>query len=320
MFILRLLTKYPRVIVSQRNNGFGDNLLAAANAWYYAKHTGRALAIVWQPSRYLDDNKENAFSRFFKVPDEIEGVPIVAEPRIDSFSIFLFLHPHYYVPSPDPVLLAFRFYSWAVKSADGIFKKKIHKKQDITDRIIENLENIPNRVLVTHGCYTPQEHLKPFFDSIELNPDIKKKVEEFSEKNFKNKKVIGVHIRYYNQSMVLSNHTKYWRDQVKALSTCLDKIKQAVSGLKQSDYVVFLSTDSRLVHDFLSKSLDNVVFHEKDFGSDSSKELHEELPIETAEPSLVEMFLLAKSDILFRYPPESWFSYYASLYAKKVIV
>ena len=47
MFIVRLLKKYPRVVISQRNNGLGDNLLAAANAWYYAKHTNRTLVIVW---------------------------------------------------------------------------------------------------------------------------------------------------------------------------------------------------------------------------------------------------------------------------------
>ncbi len=68
MFLLRLLKSHPRFIVSHRNSGFGDNLLAAAKAWLYAKETNRTLVIVWAPSRYLADQHENAFSRFFKVP------------------------------------------------------------------------------------------------------------------------------------------------------------------------------------------------------------------------------------------------------------
>lgn len=320
MFIQRLLKKYPKVIISHRNNGFGDNLIAAANAWYYAKHTHRALAIVWQPSRYLENKRLNAFSHFFRVPEEIDGVPVVTEQSVDSVSLYIISRPHYYVPFPDPLLLAYRLCSRVLNSSDGLFKQRIKKKQDKIDSIIENLEDLENRALVTHGCYSPHDYLKPFFDSIELAPDIKKVVEEFAEENFKDKKVIGVHIRYYSPNLGFSNHRAYWQDQIKALSSCIDMIKKAAAGLKESDYVVFLSTDGPVVQEFLSQSLDNVVFYEKEFGTDSSKELHEELPVETAESSLIEMFLLAKSDILVRYPPGSWFSYYASLYVKEIIV
>jgi hypothetical protein len=65
--------------------------------------------------------------------------------------------------------------------------------------------------------------------------------------------------------------------------------------------------------------LGNVVTYEKEFGNDSTREMHEELPVETAEATMIEMFLLAKSDILVRFPPGSWFSHYASLFAKKII-
>jgi hypothetical protein len=119
--------------------------------------------------------------------------------------------------------------------------------------------------------------------------------------------------------MLLSDHTKYWLDHAKALAVCLDKIKEAVEESGKSEYVIFLCTDSRLVHDFVTHSMGNVVTYEKEFGRDSSKELHEELPEETAAATVIEMFLLAKSDILVRFPPGSWFSHYASLFAKKII-
>ena len=119
--------------------------------------------------------------------------------------------------------------------------------------------------------------------------------------------------------MQLSDHTKYWLDHVKALSECLYKTQKAAAGLAESEYVVFLCTDSRIVHDFITRSVGNVVTYEKEFGRDSSKELHEELPEETAAATVIEMFLLAKSDVLVRFPPGSWFSHYASLYAKKIV-
>ena len=320
MFFIRLIKEHKRVIISQRNSGLGDNLLAAANAWYYAQQTNRSLAIVWQPSRYLAESNANAFSRFFSIPENIEGVPTIVEPSIDTASVVLLSHPLYYLPYPDPILPIYKLVSTITKSVDKRFKERVYKKQRVIDGIIENQEDIKHRALITHGCYEPHDYLKPFFDSISLKPKYQEKVDGFADKYFKNKKVIGVHVRYYNGSMTSSNHTEYWQDQVKALSTCLSKIKQAVVRLKESNYVIFLSTDSRLVQDFLAQSIDNVVFYKKEFGRDLSKELHEELPVETATSTLIEMFLLARSDILVRFPPGSWFSHYASLYAKEIIV
>jgi hypothetical protein len=43
------------------------------------------------------------------------------------------------------------------------------------------------------------------------------------------------------------------------------------------------------------------------------------MPVETAAATITEMFLLAKSDILVRLPARSWFSFYASLYAKEIL-
>lgn len=319
MFLPRLLKRHPRVIISHRNRGLGDNLLAAAKAWRYAKETNRTLVIVWTPSRYLADKHENAFSRFFKVPESIDGVPVIAEPYIDRLSVLLVSHPYFFSPRPDPSLILYKVLSKAGVSTDNQFKRRMQRRQETTDGLINNLVDVRRRIIVTHGCYGSNHNLKPFFDALELRAELKERVDEFAEKNFRNKKIIGAHIRYYNQSMPLSEHTKYWLDQTKALASCLDKIKKAAAGLEESEYVVFLCADSRIVQEFVSKSIGNVVSYEKKFGEDGSKELHEELPVETAEATLTEMFLLARSDILVRFPPGSWFSHYASLYAKKII-
>ena len=319
MLLLRLLKKHPRVIISYRNSGFGDNLLAVANAWCYAKNTNRAVVISWQPSRYLADKGENAFSRFFSVPGSIEGVPVVAEPRIDRLSALLILYPYFFSPAPDPLSILYKVPGKLRITTDNLFRQRMQRRQEATDRIINNLEEVKQKIVITHGSYSPNHNLKPFFDSLELKTEFQKRVGEFAERNFRNKNVIGAHIRYHNQSMPVSGHTKYWLDQTKALAACLDRIKKAAAGFNESEYVIFLCTDSRIVQDFISQSADNVVTYDKDFGGDSSKELHQELPVETAEAALTEMFLLAKSDILFRFPPGSWFSHYASMYVKNKI-
>lgn len=319
MFLLRLLKKHPRVIISYRNSGFGDNLIAAAAAWRYAKYTNRALVIFWQNSRYLADKRENAFSHFFDVPASIEGVPIITASRTDRLSDFILFHLHYLLPWPDPLMYFYRTTSKLGIRSDYRLKQRIRNRQKLTDGIIVDLTDVKRSIIVTHGCYVPDENLRPFFNTLQLQPEFRKEVDEFAEKHFRNKKVIGVHIRYYNQSMLLSDHTKYWLDHAKALAVCLDKIKEAVEESGKSEYVIFLCTDSRLVHDFVTRSLGNVVTYEKEFGNDSTREMHEELPVETAEATMIEMFLLAKSDILVRFPPGSWFSHYASLFAKKII-
>lgn len=57
---------------------------------------------------------------------------------------------------------------------------------------------------------------------------------------------------------------------------------------------------------------------DKEFNSDDIQR-YQRLPIETASAAIIEMFLLAKSDILVRFPPLSWFSYYAGLYAREIV-
>ncbi len=319
MVLLRLLRRHERVIISHRNAGFGDNLLSAANAWYYAKNTGRALVIWWQPSMYIADQTRNAFGQFFRVPENIEGVPVIAEPRPDPVSSFLVQHPYFFTPRPEPLTILYKILSKLPANTGELFKQRRKRRLDEANEIIDRLADIRQKVLVLHSCKGPRKELKSFYDSLRLSDGIQDKADEFAGRHFRNKKVIGVHIRYYNANMMHSDHTPYWLDHTGALIDCLNKIKKTAAGLNGSEYVVFLCTDSRMVYEFISRSVDNVVAYEKEFGRDTTKELHYQLPVRTAEASLIEMFLLARSDILVRYPPGSWFSHYASLYVKEIV-
>lgn len=319
MFFFNLLTR-GRFIISRRNSGFGDNLLAAANAWRYARAAGRSLVILWTDSRYLGDPGENAFPRFFAVPENIGGVRVIVPDRVDALSRLLLRAMFAISPRPDARLFRARMLSALGMDGDGAaLKRESERREAEIDAIVKDLSGVKSRVLVTQGCYGPGDELKPFFDAIRLAPRLAGIADDFAEKNFAGRKVTGAHVRYYGPHLPRSAHTPYWSEWAPGIKACIDGINKARGMAGGGEGVVFLSTDSRPIEELLTHSIGGVVTYPKPFGSDFGGELHDELPAETAEASAVEMFLLAKSDVLFRYPPGSWFSHYASLYAGRVL-
>jgi len=329
MFVLKLLRQPTRCIVSCRNAGLGDNLMAAANAWYYAERTGRSLIPCWVSSRYREDLRENAFWHLFSLAPQIGSVSIVRVARVDRISAFLLVYRTYLWPYPD-VLGVFRKAVGGLarvmpgrrsQGARGALPTSVaDRREEREQRIVLSGTERPVWVFVANGCYSPHPGLKPFFDSLTLPQHLESRVSRFATEHFENRRVIGVHVRYYDRSLPPSTHTPYWTDTAQGVSACLEKIERAIERVASANYVVFLATDSPVVEAALAGRVDGLVTLPKRFGSDRTQEMHEELPVETAMDSVVEMFLLAKSDVLVRYPPHSWFSHYASLKAGEVIV
>nr|VFJ56068.1 MAG: Nodulation protein Z (NodZ) [Candidatus Kentron sp. DK] len=292
---LRLSAKHPRSVISYRTTGLGDCLIAAAHAWYYAKITGRTLILNWMPSRYLNDKTANAFRHFFVVPEEIHGVPVVAEANAPS----------------TPIHMLFRE-----------IRPLSKEKEQWMNHLIREGREVKNRHLCFDEClYTliHDEKLRPFFDALRPQPEFQTKIDAFAERYFHGKQVIGVHVRYYNPKLIFSNHTTYWQDAQESLAAIKRAIDKAIGEIEDADCVIFLATDAKPVRDFMMKSFaGKVVGYDKPFGAFDTRELHDELPVETAEATIVDTFLLAKSDILIRFPPSgSWFSHYASLYVPR---
>ncbi len=229
-----------------------------------------------------------------------------------------------YIPNVIITLLD-RVYTKIVPSkSDSIFYnyKKIMMESigNSEKKIIENSTIKKDKVIYFRSCLSStNSDLKPFFDSIKPNKEIASKISDFANINFSNKKVIGVHVRYYNKNLVKSDHSQYWEDEDLCLQQIKGKIQEAINKVKGFDYVIFLATDSSLPFNFIKKNFPNIVSVHKDFGQNVVNELHVELPQQTAVATLVEMFLLAKSNILVRTPSESWFSHYASLYVDDII-
>ena len=324
MSLLQIWSKWPRAVLSFRNCGFGDNLLAAANAWYYAKQTGRTLIILWVRSRYSPDPTVNVFGLFFAVPSEIAGVRVEIYPRGGWLTSVLLAYWHLIFPYPDLLSILERFGKKTglirflapvyvpIEGPRGFrFDKRQAKEQD---RVYAGKDK-HQRLHILAGCYSPREGLRPFFDSLQAAPELARRIDAFSETHFRGKIVIGLHIRYYDPSLPASNHTEYWIRPEESLKQCLARVQSAVAEIRPAEYIIFLATDSGPVQDYMQKNLDHLVTVEKRFGS-PDKQLHDELAIETAAESVMEMFLLARSDVLIRFPA-SWFSHYASLYAKR---
>jgi hypothetical protein len=308
-------------VVSRRNAGFGDNLFAAAHAWYYAKSTNRSLVINWSPSMYLPQKRRNAFSYFFEVPDRIQETPVIVEDHVNIFKRTgrqLPLFPRSYFLPTIVSLLVFK----VLKNKTPSFLLKIlQSRKQATVDIIKQGRNVRNRVVIFNSNFSfLDEEIKPFYDELKLKAEYQKIVDHFAKKYFEGKTVLGVHIRSYNINMP-SNHNIYWKDEKQTLKKITSAINQIIAERKLKNYVIFLATDSKAANEFIRANLNHVVTYNKVFHIEYNFSQHLKTTVDSAVAALIDMFLLAKSDILYRFPPTgSWFSHYASLYAKETIM
>ena len=313
--ILKYYFGDKKIVVCYRNSGLGDLLLQASSGWLYAHKTSRSLMINWTNSIYLRNKSQNAFLTFFDIPDTILNVKIIKVNRLKMLDRIISIHIWH--------VLVFVWYDYIVKKIFGgheniFYKYKNKLLKDLSNEetlLLEKNTDSSKKVVFLRSClFNLSKDVKPFFDALKPNPELSNEIENFSLKHFANKKVIGIHVRYYDKALIQSNHTPYWIDTEKGLKIIREKIMFAIEKAVGEDYVIYLTTDSLVPHEYLTHIFPDIVYYPKRFGQDISKELHQELPEETANATIIEMFLLAKSDILLRFPPNSWFSHYASLY------
>ena len=172
--------------------------------------------------------------------------------------------------------------------------------------------DLPGALILTSGCYHPRPSIEPFFRALRLR-DAQAVVDEFEQTHFASRRVIGVHVRYHSRAMGESDHDRFWERPDESLAALWATVQRLRERFAPDPTIVFLATDSARVQNFFREGMPDVIAYEKQFTLDG-KELHEHLPIKTAQAALVDMFLLARCDVLVRYPPGTWFSYYASLF------
>lgn len=311
-------------VISRRNAGLGDNLLATAHAWYYAQQTGRDMEISWVPSMYFKDNSVNSFGYFFKIPDKIGDVHILYNPKVGFLTRLKRRLPLF----PAKFFLQTFIGEVVVKLLRNKGPKFIHeaknKRREWLIDIIRSSKHRPEKEIVfnTHFNFLEPKLIKPFFDAIHLTPKFQDKVDDFQNTHFKDKKVIGVHVRYYDKSRPISSHTKHWLEPDKSFEHIKSQIQKIIAKFDTQNYIIYLATDNEIVFNYFKKNFDNLVTYNKAFQDIKFDiTLHHKIAENSYEDDLIEMFLLSYSNVLYRYPPSgSWFSFYGSLYADEVVM
>jgi len=299
----RTVTDRARYVVSKRRTGLGDCLVSLISAWWYAKQTGRTLVIDWRGSRYLTDPMQNAFPHFFEVPEEIDGVPVIADGRVADLKAEGPYYPPIWMPETLHLILN--------RSHDAYVQAR-----DAADRLVRDGRDIDAQVVVFDTCMNmscPDDGMcRRFLSCLRPVPSVCRAVAAFREARLGGSPAIGVHIRRGNGGDMME-HAKFWRNPKRAIAACvayIDWVREYLGG----DAVVFLCTDSRWAARQVDKRVPGLLMREKYFMSEGKGDLHSHLnPHREDLDVLVELLLLAHVDVLIRFPRDSFFSAYGRL-------
>jgi hypothetical protein len=117
---------------------------------------------------------------------------------------------------------------------------------------------------------------------------------------------VALHVRHGNGGNIMA-HAPYWTSFNESIDRCLRAVDHVRSILGRQA-PIFLCTDSAEVQNVLGSRLDNLLVRPKTFlPPDSGRNAWTR-----RDDALTEMLLLAKCAAVIRYPPGSFFSFYAA--------
>ena len=211
------------------------------------------------------------------------------------------------------------------KRSPEYFIKTRHRRKKYLEDLIREASNVKLKNVIFNSDFNflDKQRIKPFYDALELKPELQEIINQFAESHFRNKFVIGTHVRYYDTNLPACDYTKFWLDPEKKLEMLKNRLQEIIYRIDRSDYVVYLATNSDIVCDYVRDNINNVITLKKDFPKIKVDwSLHHLFPEHALKDDIIEMFLLKYSNILLRFPPLacSWFSYLGSLYADEVII
>lgn len=297
-----------RYVLSQRGSGLGDCLMSLVSAWRYARATGRTLVIDWRGSGYLPDRSTNLFPLLFEPPTEIAGVPVLVAPADLTGPWW----PTAGVPPPpDDERLR----------ADWLFKARAQSDFETQQAVamIKSGDDVPAASVRFSGCLPvlPEPDLcRTVLECLKPARVIVKEERRFARQHLRERALIGVHIRHGNGGDVLS-HTKYWDPVHAPVDSCVKTIQEVRSRVG-GNAPVLVCTDSLEVLGEIAQRVTGVIAREKLFLPPGAGELHLS-GMDTAADALVEMLLLRRSTVLVRHPPNSYFSWWPSLYVPEIV-
>ncbi len=274
--------------------------------------------VLWTNSVYLKDKTKNSFYYFFEVPAVIDGVRLIRIDKLSRVLYFLIFAWNYFFPFPNLYQCIKQVFNKVTKkplqvSADAMNPRSMR----IRNRVIQG-KDLRSRFVFLDTCLIPHNYLKPFYDSLSINEQFKKKLEDFEQKHFANKKVIGVHLRYdYNkpEEHFLINQAK--EEQSIVFDGHYARIKKVIKENigEGQEYAIYFTTNSKLLENEMGKRLKNLVNYASNSKPPKKISVRNFLNEKNNESTIIDFFLLKDVDVLVE--SGSWFSYYAGLYVKK---
>lgn len=300
-----------KFLIVKGKAGMGNRILSALDGILYSHLTNRKLIVDWSDYTYSNDSS-NAFSHFFTIPQSSSLNEILNANNIKSISPAIW--ENNLDKSVNHVINTYE--TGKNKQRDSLSKytidiKNLHYTEDIlvrcsfTGNIHGFRQNLLNKGEFSNLMNLKDEEIlkKLIRENLDLNEDIKKRINLFKDKYFK-EHVIGVHVRYTDIKTDLDKYPKI----IKSILDKKDKAKKVV---------IFLATDNKLVESYFCDKYgkNNVILTEKWYPQDS-KYLHQnqECPdrLENGIQALVDMYLLAACNYLI-YDGNSTFGFVAKL-------
>jgi hypothetical protein len=283
--------------------GLGDRLICLGAAWLFARKTGRTLIADWRHSVYAPDSKQNAFALCFESLPELAGVPFIGDDRVARCDL------------PRPRYPAF----W---NEDGLLAAPFRRPGDTSfadrDAAVERIRGgrdaaAPTVVFdacVNDGLVSLAD-CRTFLSALRPVAHVTQMVATFRNEHLGAGPIIGLHIRHGNGAP--TGHAHYWNSFQTSINRCERAVRSAREQVGEAAPVL-LCTDSSEVERAVRNQIAGVISRKKEFGRPGEGELHLSLESHRGrDDAMVEMLLLAESSALIRYPPGSFFTFYAAV-------
>ena len=302
------------IISADINNiysGLGCMLMVLLPAWKYAIETGRTLIIDWRGNPYTrDDPDKNLFPLLFEAPDpEAFVVPCIADDSITQLAL-----PQAILGPEEPIV-----------NESGVTHQLEHGGVSIAQMIgvLARCEDVdmPTIIPALSSCFHIANRFGPYsqhpffsveevtriYRSLSPKPLWSNLIDEYQAQYFADRPVIGIHVRHGNGEQNYRDH--FSNRVIKDFDTFIQVLVQCVKSLAEqrfgADYSVFVCTDSDVVVDALRPHFASFLSREiwrpqPGAGVDFDTAFKEARGVEAAGNALVDMWLLAKCDIVVR--------------------
>ena len=270
-------------------------------AWRLAGISGRSLVADWRFGRYAAHAETNLFASCFEPASILAGVPFFGDDRVATLGL--------------PGKPQRTFFEAAWHRLSGC--RRVSPAEAL--RAIQEGRDVGGRAILLDDCIPdwsmPLEEARQFLSALRPKPQIAEAVRKFRA-SLGGSPIIGLHVRHGNGGDIMA-HARYWTSFDDALGRCVRAVAAARELLGEQANV-FLCTDSQDVEKALAARIPRLLSRPKLYRYPGEGELHRwRFAGLTFADALTEMLLLAEGDILIRYPPGSFFSFYGAVMKRR---